>query len=262
MIFQVNEKIELWPHGIHLWTDMLYHKRETVSLFNSGTSLVPTPQKSAPTFWNNSAFLFLALSGSFDSTSMVSLCCSLEVLWYENSTGASLVNLSALPAILNSSCLHKLTRLSDVSAQSSSTYVRASLFTQAIEAGEILLVFSATTPNWASCLSSLSLSLSLYACARAWFLGEPSWLNSFFFFLITFLAQLLFTRILIFLPMHLHRYAKCGLTKLTYARSIRDTRMFVVVTLSERTLMGSSNAASVATVLFVILKWSVLSIWE
>ncbi|OWM88058.1 hypothetical protein CDL15_Pgr016631 [Punica granatum] len=47
----------------------------------------------------------------------------LEVLWSENNTGASLVNLSTLPAILNSSCLHKLSRLSDLSMQSSSTYI-------------------------------------------------------------------------------------------------------------------------------------------
>ncbi|KAI4334969.1 hypothetical protein L6164_013661 [Bauhinia variegata] len=40
----------------------------------------------------------------------------LEVSWFEEG-GGSFINLSCLPALLNSSCLHKLSRLSDVSSQ-------------------------------------------------------------------------------------------------------------------------------------------------
>ncbi|XP_059646565.1 uncharacterized protein LOC132293205 [Cornus florida] len=48
---------------------------------------------------------------------------SLEVLWFENDVGASFINLSCLPALLNSSCLHKLSYLSDLSSQTSSTHI-------------------------------------------------------------------------------------------------------------------------------------------
>lgn len=89
-----------------------------------------------PTFWNNSAFLFSSTI-CVNSITVVIQLCSLEVLWYENSAGASLVNLSALPAILNSSCLHKQTLLSDISTESSSTYVRASHFIEVIEVGRL-----------------------------------------------------------------------------------------------------------------------------
>uniref|UniRef100_A0A5B7C8V5 Nucleic acid-binding proteins superfamily n=1 Tax=Davidia involucrata TaxID=16924 RepID=A0A5B7C8V5_DAVIN len=47
----------------------------------------------------------------------------LEVLWFENDVGASLINLSCLPALLNSSCLHKSSYLSDLSSQTSSTHI-------------------------------------------------------------------------------------------------------------------------------------------
>ncbi|CAJ1940854.1 unnamed protein product [Sphenostylis stenocarpa] len=43
----------------------------------------------------------------------------LEVLWFENGIGASFINLSCLPALINSSCLHKLSQLSDISDQAS-----------------------------------------------------------------------------------------------------------------------------------------------
>ncbi|XP_012573329.1 uncharacterized protein [Cicer arietinum] len=43
----------------------------------------------------------------------------LEVSWFENGCGASFINLSCLPALLNSSCLHKLSQLSDISHQTS-----------------------------------------------------------------------------------------------------------------------------------------------
>ncbi|AES91963.2 putative nucleic acid-binding protein [Medicago truncatula] len=41
----------------------------------------------------------------------------LELAWFENGTGASFINLSCLPALINSSCLHKLFKLSDISNQ-------------------------------------------------------------------------------------------------------------------------------------------------
>ncbi|KAJ6772203.1 NUCLEIC ACID-BINDING PROTEINS SUPERFAMILY [Salix koriyanagi] len=47
----------------------------------------------------------------------------LEATWYDNAAGASFVNLSCLPALLNSSCLHKLSRLSDLSSEASCTYI-------------------------------------------------------------------------------------------------------------------------------------------
>ncbi|KAJ1383270.1 Nucleic acid-binding, OB-fold [Sesbania bispinosa] len=43
----------------------------------------------------------------------------LEVSWFENGSGASFINLSCLPALINSSCLHKLSPLSDISYQTS-----------------------------------------------------------------------------------------------------------------------------------------------
>ncbi|CAN1806530.1 hypothetical protein LINPERHAP1_LOCUS24701 [Linum perenne] len=46
-----------------------------------------------------------------------------EIAWFENQVGYSFVNLSCLPALLNSSCLHKLSHLSDLSRKSSSTYI-------------------------------------------------------------------------------------------------------------------------------------------
>ncbi|XP_054805110.1 uncharacterized protein LOC129308120 isoform X2 [Prosopis cineraria] len=41
----------------------------------------------------------------------------LEVSWFENDDGASFINISCLPALINSSCLHKLSRLSDTTSQ-------------------------------------------------------------------------------------------------------------------------------------------------
>ncbi|XP_048326191.1 uncharacterized protein LOC107403862 [Ziziphus jujuba] len=43
----------------------------------------------------------------------------LEALWFENDVGASFVNLSSMPALLNSSCLQKLSNLSNLSKQTS-----------------------------------------------------------------------------------------------------------------------------------------------
>ncbi|KAK2373367.1 hypothetical protein QL285_074401 [Trifolium repens] len=43
----------------------------------------------------------------------------LELLWFENGTGASFINLSCLPALINSPCLYKLFKLFDISNQSS-----------------------------------------------------------------------------------------------------------------------------------------------
>ncbi|KAM7488064.1 hypothetical protein LguiB_025548 [Lonicera macranthoides] len=45
----------------------------------------------------------------------------LQVSWFESDVGALFINLSCLPALLNSSCLHKLSSLSDLSSQSSTT---------------------------------------------------------------------------------------------------------------------------------------------
>ncbi|KAK2990244.1 hypothetical protein RJ640_014696 [Escallonia rubra] len=47
----------------------------------------------------------------------------LQVLWFENDAGASFINLSCLPALLNSSCLHKSSYLSDLSNQTSNTHI-------------------------------------------------------------------------------------------------------------------------------------------
>ncbi|XP_028751755.1 uncharacterized protein LOC114711507 [Neltuma alba] len=41
----------------------------------------------------------------------------LEVSWFENDDGASFINISCLPALINSSCLHKISRLSDITCK-------------------------------------------------------------------------------------------------------------------------------------------------
>uniref|UniRef100_A0A7N0UF69 Nucleic acid-binding protein n=1 Tax=Kalanchoe fedtschenkoi TaxID=63787 RepID=A0A7N0UF69_KALFE len=46
----------------------------------------------------------------------------LEVSWVENDSGTSFVNMSCLPALLTSSCLQKLSCLSDLPAEQSSTH--------------------------------------------------------------------------------------------------------------------------------------------
>nr|GEW65760.1 hypothetical protein [Tanacetum cinerariifolium] len=48
---------------------------------------------------------------------------SIEVSWREKERGSFFVNLSGLPALLNSSCLHKSSTLSDLSAICSNTHV-------------------------------------------------------------------------------------------------------------------------------------------
>ncbi|KAJ8767451.1 hypothetical protein K2173_017495 [Erythroxylum novogranatense] len=47
----------------------------------------------------------------------------LELQWFEHDVGSSFVNLSCLPALLNSSCLHKLSSISDLSRQCTSTHI-------------------------------------------------------------------------------------------------------------------------------------------
>ncbi|KAL2921160.1 DNA replication licensing factor MCM3-like protein 3 [Bienertia sinuspersici] len=47
----------------------------------------------------------------------------LEARWFENDPRTSLVNLSCLPAVLNSSCLHKQSYLADMSKQNTDTHV-------------------------------------------------------------------------------------------------------------------------------------------
>ncbi|KDP27922.1 hypothetical protein JCGZ_19002 [Jatropha curcas] len=48
---------------------------------------------------------------------------SLEVSWFEKDVGSSFVNLSCLPAFVNSSCLHQLSQLSDLSCGARFTYI-------------------------------------------------------------------------------------------------------------------------------------------
>ncbi|XWS14192.1 hypothetical protein CRYUN_Cryun36dG0102400 [Craigia yunnanensis] len=48
---------------------------------------------------------------------------SFELSWFEKDTGASFINLSCLPALVNSSCLHKLSCLSDLSSRRISMHV-------------------------------------------------------------------------------------------------------------------------------------------
>ncbi|KAI3825527.1 hypothetical protein L1987_07017 [Smallanthus sonchifolius] len=48
---------------------------------------------------------------------------SIEVSWDEKEGGCLFVNLSCLPALLNSSCLHKSSTLSDLSPDSINTHV-------------------------------------------------------------------------------------------------------------------------------------------
>ncbi|XP_008809273.1 uncharacterized protein LOC103721024 [Phoenix dactylifera] len=47
----------------------------------------------------------------------------LEVSWFEKDEGASLVNISSLPALLNSSCLHKLSYISNISNKINTTHI-------------------------------------------------------------------------------------------------------------------------------------------
>ncbi|PON93197.1 Nucleic acid-binding, OB-fold containing protein [Trema orientale] len=47
----------------------------------------------------------------------------LEASWFENDTGASFINLSCMPALLNSPCLQKLSNLSNLSTQTTSSQV-------------------------------------------------------------------------------------------------------------------------------------------
>ncbi|KAJ4969407.1 hypothetical protein NE237_016108 [Protea cynaroides] len=47
----------------------------------------------------------------------------LEVSWFEKDVGAQVVNLSSLAALINSSCLHKLSCLSDLSIQTNATHI-------------------------------------------------------------------------------------------------------------------------------------------
>nr|GMD08296.1 Zinc finger protein like [Ipomoea batatas] len=46
-----------------------------------------------------------------------------ELSWFENDPGASFVNISCLPALLNSSCLHKFSNLCDLSTHATHTHV-------------------------------------------------------------------------------------------------------------------------------------------
>ncbi|XP_042516134.1 uncharacterized protein LOC122090560 isoform X2 [Macadamia integrifolia] len=47
----------------------------------------------------------------------------LEVSWFEKDVGSQVVNLSSLPALINSSCLHKLSCLSDLSIKANATHI-------------------------------------------------------------------------------------------------------------------------------------------
>ncbi|KAI3717667.1 hypothetical protein L1987_69427 [Smallanthus sonchifolius] len=56
-------------------------------------------------------------------TCSMTKCKSIEVSWDEKEGGCLFVNLSCLPALLNSSCLHKSSTLSDLSPDSINTHV-------------------------------------------------------------------------------------------------------------------------------------------
>ncbi|KAD5507830.1 hypothetical protein E3N88_15533 [Mikania micrantha] len=56
-------------------------------------------------------------------TCSMTKCKSIEVSWDEKEGGCLFFNLSCLPALLNSSCLHKSSALSDLSANSINTHV-------------------------------------------------------------------------------------------------------------------------------------------
>ncbi|KAF2289050.1 hypothetical protein GH714_025497 [Hevea brasiliensis] len=65
----------------------------------------------------------ISLYGIVTDFSVKEIPQNLEVSWFENDAGASFVSLSCLPALLNSSCLQRLSRLSDLSHGSSCTYI-------------------------------------------------------------------------------------------------------------------------------------------
>ncbi|VFQ76934.1 unnamed protein product [Cuscuta campestris] len=48
---------------------------------------------------------------------------TLELSWFENGPGSYFVNISCLPSLLNSSCLHKFSNLSDLSVRAAGTHV-------------------------------------------------------------------------------------------------------------------------------------------
>ncbi|CDO98770.1 unnamed protein product [Coffea canephora] len=60
------------------------------------------------------------ISGLTSSTSIEN---RLQLSWLESDIGASFINISCLPALLNSSCLHKLSRLSDLSIRIGVTHI-------------------------------------------------------------------------------------------------------------------------------------------
>lgn len=66
---------------------------------------------------------------------------SIEVSWHEKEGGSFIVNLSCLPALLNSSCLHKSSTLSDLSPKSSNTHV-SQIWIENIEYCDVILRYS------------------------------------------------------------------------------------------------------------------------
>ncbi|GJM97142.1 hypothetical protein PR202_ga14047 [Eleusine coracana subsp. coracana] len=95
-----------WSYGVHLWFDLyLEFDKNVRSSFLHITFIIYMPHVA------QDSDVWLT---SFDSR---------EVLWREKEPGSLFVNLSLLPALLNSPCLYKLSLLSDLPHSSSRTHV-------------------------------------------------------------------------------------------------------------------------------------------
>lgn len=88
------------------------------ALFLHGTSVYTSP------YINLAMGNVLGLP-SFKTSQLATLflVCRLHLSWREGDNGASFINISYLPALLNSSCLHRLSKLSDLSRKFGPTHV-------------------------------------------------------------------------------------------------------------------------------------------
>ncbi|KAF5465102.1 hypothetical protein F2P56_015134 [Juglans regia] len=96
---------------------------------------------------------------SFGHTVYISgLTCSmtkqnrLEALWFENDIRSSFFILSCLPALINSSCLHKVSNLCDLSSQTNSTQMRVQKFLHGVLVKRLQSCFKFQLMNSMNCL--------------------------------------------------------------------------------------------------------------
>lgn len=184
-LLQVAREIGPWSHNILVWLDLFLYKEKAVSncypfadfvilkssnywylvvtclkfshtlMLNQQTCMLKS-RAFLWTFYSLHVLFIVAVRFFFWQRDGMILCDSLQVLWFEEDSRSSLVDLSTLPALLNSSCLHQLSPLFNISSEINQTNVCSSSYTMLLMVIHIVVHMSSLICSSVAILCCLS----------------------------------------------------------------------------------------------------------